>query len=74
MDDIKTATPCQEERDGLTITYDDEKGEITFDWNEDTHPKYNFLAELSEETLLDLIVDQIRKNLDQITESKVTAA
>ena len=74
MDDIKTATPRQEERDGLTITYDDEKGEITFDWNGDTHPKYNFLAELSEEALLDLIVDQIRKNLDQITESKVTAA
>lgn len=35
--------------DGLTVSYDDETGIFTFDWNEETHPEYNFIKDFTEE-------------------------
>lgn len=34
-------------QDGLTVTFDEETSIFTFDWNEETHPEYNFLKDLT---------------------------
>jgi hypothetical protein len=34
---------------GLTVTYDEEAGVITFDWDPETHPEYNSLKNLTSE-------------------------
>lgn len=73
MDDIKTLTSHQEEQDGLTITYDEVKGEITFDWNAITHPQYNYLEEVPEEQLLQHFLDRLSETLEHLQESEATA-
>lgn len=34
---------------GLTVTFDDETGIFTFDWDEETHPEYNFIKDFTNE-------------------------
>lgn len=34
---------------GLTVTFDDETGIFTFDWDEETHPEYNFIKDFTDE-------------------------
>lgn len=48
-------------RDGLTVIYDEENAEFTFDWDENTHPEYNFLKGLTEEKLADMLMDHLKK-------------
>jgi len=36
---------CSE--DGLTVTFNDETNIFTFEWDEETHPEYNFLKDLT---------------------------
>lgn len=45
------------EQDGLFITYDEESGLLTFEWNEDTHPQYNYLYGLTEEKFSQMLKD-----------------
>lgn len=49
---------------GLTVIYDEESGVITFDWDESTHPEYNYLADLTAENFADLFLSCI-KNFDE---------
>jgi len=35
---------------GLTTIFDDETNTITFEWDEETHPQYNYIKELTPET------------------------
>ena len=37
------------ERDGLTITVDYKTSILTFDWDDETHPQWNFLHDLGED-------------------------
>jgi hypothetical protein len=59
--------------DGLTVIYDEDEGIITFDWNEDTHPQYNFLADLTQEKLSEMIIghcnDYFNKHSEEITKA-----
>jgi len=59
--------------DGLTVIYDEEKEIITLDWNEDTHPQYNFLANLTQEQLSEMIIgycdDYLNKHSEEITKA-----
>ena len=48
---------------GLTVFYDEEAGLITFDWDPETHPEYNFLSDLSSEELCKILMDQISSAL-----------
>jgi hypothetical protein len=36
---------CSE--DGLTVIFNDETNIFTFEWDEETHPEYNFLKDLT---------------------------
>lgn len=40
---------------GLSVYFDDESGIITLDWNEDTHPEWNFLNGLTSEQFCQII-------------------
>lgn len=44
---------------GLQVSYDEESGVITFDWNEETHPEYNFLHLLTPEELSKMLLGKL---------------
>lgn len=45
--------------DGLQVSYDAENGVITFDWDEETHPEYNFLHLLTPEELSKMLLGKL---------------
>ncbi len=34
---------------GLTVTFDDDTGIFTFEWDEETHPEYNFIKDFTDQ-------------------------
>lgn len=42
---------------GLTVIYDEEAGIITFEWDEETHPEYNSLKELTDEKFSSIMMN-----------------
>ena len=44
---------------GLQVSYDEENGVITFDWDEETHPEYNFLHLLTPEELSKMLLGKL---------------
>ena len=55
----------QSEKDGLTITIDDETDNILFEWDEETHPQWNFLHDLGEEGLTQMLMEQCQQILSE---------
>lgn len=45
--------------EGLVVTYDEETLTITFDWDEETHPEYNFLREMDSSSLVKMLTDYL---------------
>jgi hypothetical protein len=45
------------EEDGLVISIDDETDTLTFEWDDETHPQWNFLRELGEEGVNKMLMD-----------------
>lgn len=50
---------------GLAVTYNDETGVITFDWNPETHPEYNYLQDLTPEKFSQLLQDYLDKHNEE---------
>lgn len=44
---------------GLQVSFDEENGVITFDWDEETHPEYNFLHLLTPEELSKMLLGKL---------------
>ena len=44
---------------GLRVSYDKENGVITFDWDEEAHPEYNFLHLLTPEELSKMLLGKL---------------
>lgn len=57
--------------DGLTVSYDEESGTITFDWDNETHPEYNFLNLLAPEELSKMLMDRIKELVTEDEEPTV---
>jgi hypothetical protein len=55
----------QSNEDGLLITFDEETSTFTFDWNPETHPKYDYLTTLSSDELLHLITKGLEEALEE---------
>ena len=52
---------------GLTVTFDDETGIFSFEWDEETHPEYNFIKDFTDEsfaTMMRKYIDSLGLNLD----------
>jgi hypothetical protein len=62
MSDFKVE---RSEEDGLVVIIDDEASLITFEWDDVTHPQWNFLRELGEEGVSDLIIDYCKQVISE---------
>ena len=62
MSDFKVE---RSEEDGLVVIIDDEANLITFEWDDVTHPQWNFLRELGEEGVSDLIIDYCKQVISE---------
>ena len=47
--------------DGLTIIYDEDASSLTFEWDNKTHPEYNFLNLLTPEELNKVLMDYLHR-------------
>lgn len=57
---------------GLTVTFDDETGIFTFEWDEDTHPEYNFIKDFTDDDFATMMRDYL--NLEDPNDSDSEAA
>lgn len=48
---------------GLTVSFDEETSTFTFDWDEKTHPEYNYLKELTDEMFSEMLINSISERL-----------
>ena len=55
---------------GLTVSYDEEQGMITFDWDEETHPEYNWLTKVTPDQLMDGILNYCNDIIDNKQEAQ----
>jgi hypothetical protein len=53
------------EKDGLVVMIDDETDTLTFEWDDETHPQWNFLRELGEEGVSALILERCQQTLSE---------
>ena len=47
--------------EGLTVSYDDETFTITFDWDPDANPEYNFLTGWTSQDLTQLLTEYLKQ-------------
>lgn len=53
------------EKDGLVILIDDGTDLITFEWDEETHPQWNFLHDLGEEKVTEMLMDYCKQAISK---------
>ena len=58
--------------DGLTVTYDDETFTVTFEWDEEANPEYNFLSGWTSQDLMQLCTEYL-KQVEQDTDAQTQA-
>jgi hypothetical protein len=58
---------------GLTVSYDEEAGIISFDWDPVTHPEYNYLEELTEDDFSKMLQDYLTNYTKQKEKEQSTA-
>lgn len=46
---------------GLTVSYEEETSTISFEWDEETHPEYNFLKDLTPELFTAILLQHCNK-------------
>ena len=51
--------------DGLIVTIDDETNILTLEWDPDTHPQWNYLQELGEEGVKELLMNYVQRTLEE---------
>lgn len=49
------------EQDGLFVQFDEESSTFTFEWDDETHPEYNFLRLLSPEELMNALSERLEE-------------
>ena len=50
---------------GLTVLVDLENNLISFDWDEAEHPEWNFLSDIGEEGIKEMLLRQAQKTIDE---------
>jgi len=53
------------EKNGLVVIIDDETDTLTFEWDDETHPQWNFLQELGEEGVAELLMDYCKQAISE---------
>jgi hypothetical protein len=52
------------EKDGLQVSFDEESSTFTFEWDEETHPEYNYLKAMTPEEFTQALTDQLQQFID----------
>lgn len=55
---------------GLTVSYNEETLTFTFEWDETTHPEYNFIYGLTEETFAEMVKNYCNKLSNEATNTE----
>jgi hypothetical protein len=53
------------EKDGLVVMIDDETDTLTFEWDDETHPQWNFLRELGEDGVTEMLLAHCQQILSE---------
>ena len=53
------------EENGLVVIVDDEANLLTFEWDDETHPQWNFLHELGEDGVTEMLMDYCNQILSE---------
>tara|TARA_R110002126_G_scaffold19202_2_gene72269 strand:- start:130 stop:357 length:228 start_codon:yes stop_codon:yes gene_type:complete len=53
------------EKDGLVVIIDDEANLLTFEWDDETHPQWNFLHDLGEEGVTEMLLAHCNQVLSE---------
>ena len=53
------------EKNGLAVIVDDETNLITLEWDNETHPQWNFLHDLGEEGVTELLMNYCNQVLSE---------
>ena len=56
--------PQVSEGHGLRVTYYENEASFTFDWDPETHPEYNYLADFSEDELAEHLFGALMEKLN----------
>ena len=56
-------------QDGLTIICDEGASFISFEWDTETHPQWNYIQDLTNEEFVDLLLKQANKVIDNNSEN-----
>ncbi len=56
---------------GLSVSFDEEAGIITLDWDENTHPQWNFLNGMTSDEFCDLLQNYLDE-LEKIKNTEVS--
>lgn len=51
---------------GLKVTYNEEESLITFDWDSETHPEYNYLENISNEEFSKMLWDFVKDRAPEV--------
>lgn len=49
---------------GLRVTYHESESSFTLEWDSETHPEYNYLADFSEDELTEHLFSALMEKLD----------
>lgn len=60
------------ESKGLTVSFNQETSEITFEWDPDTHPEFNYLSELSAEDIHSTLMKHFADTVEQARKDQTT--
>jgi len=47
---------------GLTVTFDEETSTFSFEWDEETHPEYNFIKDFTDESFATMMREYIKSS------------
>ena len=57
---------------GLTVIYDEETNIFTFEWDENLHPEYNYIKELTSEKFSEILKQHLDYLNDQSNKEQAT--
>ena len=53
------------EQNGLVVIIDDEASLMTLEWDDETHPQWNFLRDLGEDGVTEMLIDYCNQVLSE---------
>jgi hypothetical protein len=53
------------EENGLVVIIDDEASLMTLEWDDETHPQWNFLRDLGEDGVTEMLIDYCNQVLSE---------